>query len=203
MKDAALLRDIKALWDREGFGDDHAVSDPLYSRLVAALNTPPNKEATMDKVERFDKATCKKVGDIAANALREALAPLGVAVEAKGGRFDVTGAEFLPRFALTLKTVGGVEADRVIFERYCGDVNLRPDHYGATFRVNGKEVRLVGIEPGRGKYPLVVEPVGGGKRFLLTMVSIRLFDRKVYDEHIAPWEGQPTPAAPRSPRSGS
>lgn len=32
-----ILEDIKALWDREGFGSDESVSEPLYARLNAAI----------------------------------------------------------------------------------------------------------------------------------------------------------------------
>ena len=33
----ALLVDIKALWDREGLGEDHAESEALYGRLQHAI----------------------------------------------------------------------------------------------------------------------------------------------------------------------
>ena len=32
-----LLDDIKTIWDREGFGSDESESEPLYARLVAAI----------------------------------------------------------------------------------------------------------------------------------------------------------------------
>lgn len=32
-----LLRDIKTLWDREGFGADESESEPLYARLCQAI----------------------------------------------------------------------------------------------------------------------------------------------------------------------
>jgi hypothetical protein len=32
-----VLDDIKALWDREGFGSNEADSEPLYARLTAAI----------------------------------------------------------------------------------------------------------------------------------------------------------------------
>jgi hypothetical protein len=32
-----VLRDVKALWDAQGFGDDDAVSEPLYHRLAGAI----------------------------------------------------------------------------------------------------------------------------------------------------------------------
>jgi hypothetical protein len=32
-----VLEDIKAIWDDAGFGEDEAVSEPLYARLEAAI----------------------------------------------------------------------------------------------------------------------------------------------------------------------
>jgi hypothetical protein len=32
-----VLEDIKALWDKEGFGSDESVSEQLYARLNAAI----------------------------------------------------------------------------------------------------------------------------------------------------------------------
>jgi hypothetical protein len=43
-----VLKDIKALWDQEGFGTDEDVSEPLYARLQAAIHalTPAEPSAS-------------------------------------------------------------------------------------------------------------------------------------------------------------
>lgn len=42
-QDALVMKDIKGLWDAEGFGSDDAVSEPLYNRLGAAIEQLENR----------------------------------------------------------------------------------------------------------------------------------------------------------------
>ena len=41
------------------------------------------------------------------------------------------------------------------FEQYCGLFNLKPSHFGVPFKCNGKEYKLIGLNPKAPKYSVI------------------------------------------------
>jgi hypothetical protein len=55
-----LLADIKTLWDREGFGSDPSVSDPLYERLGEAIAALTEFELLARSLARLPELRTKR-----------------------------------------------------------------------------------------------------------------------------------------------
>lgn len=121
------------------------------------------------KIERIGRAEVRILSEAALRAVQTALEPYGVKVEI--GRCQYSNGS---TGKLAFELVGsGANPDKENFERCAGLIGLQASDYGRTVVLNGTPYRLVGIELGRPKFPLVGERAHDGKRFKLTDTSVR------------------------------
>ena len=107
--------------------------------------------------ETMDKATAKQVGEVAVQALKEALKAHGVTVERGGGTYDPKAGTLGIKFTFTVAGADGKEvAD---FNRY--HYRFPAYEIGATFKSNGHTFTLAGYKPRSSKRPFVANRSDG------------------------------------------
>lgn len=117
-------------------------------------------------IDKFDRTTCRKVGDRAEEVLTEVAESLGLTLTRETGRF--TESTFT--FKATFKTT--TEAGRPIADtKNAILLGLPANVVGRQFTSNGKTFTVTGINMRRRKYPVSGEGVQGG-RYKFTVDSV-------------------------------
>lgn len=123
------------------------------------------------KIERFDKQSAKAVQERAFALLRALEQEFGVKIEARGGTYDAAGGDFTMKVGFKLAAVGGVPAGKATWNMYCGQIGLRPEHWGWEFRYGAASYRIADIKLGC-KDPVIAER-SDGERFKFPDAFIR------------------------------
>lgn len=115
------------------------------------------------KLTKIDKEACKTIQEAATAALQAVAESHGLAVKAAGGRYDgvIFTAKF--EFALTSEDGQAISREAEDFKHYCSLYNLKPEHLGAEFKINGDDYVLIGVAMGSPKYPLLARRVRDGR----------------------------------------
>src|SRR5580765_370202 len=124
-------------------------------------------------ITKFDKDTCRLLGDATQQALTELAAKHGLKVVAGGGTFEPASFNMKVRFSLSADNPNTAAAEREMFNRYCNFYGLRPEHYG-TFIPTAKygPVQLIGFNLGRSRFKIKVRlPSGKLVAFDQTLIS--------------------------------
>lgn len=114
------------------------------------------------KITEFDRATCRRMEVLITNALNSnpALAEFGLSFKIDGGSFN------LQAWTARLEVgIVGVDAAKKSFETYAPLVGLKPSDHGRKVIIGEREYELVGIQPGRPRYPIQARRVGDGRMF--------------------------------------
>jgi hypothetical protein len=114
-------------------------------------------------IKPIDRAIAGKLADQAAAVVGEVLAG-GYTVTRKAAKYD--GKSVTVQLVIT---IAGVDLEKEQFERYAHLFDLTPEHYGRAFTSSWRNYTLVGIEPGRPKYPFVAVCAEDGKRYKFPM----------------------------------
>ena len=123
----------------------------------------------IEKIEKIGRAELRILSKVALRVVAHALAPYGVTVTHGRSQYS-NGSTGTLRFELV---VAGANPDRDSFECYAGLFGLHPSDYGRIVTLHDGAFRLVGIEPGRPKFPIVGERTRDNKRFKLTDDGVR------------------------------
>lgn len=116
----------------------------------------------------MDKSEAKKITESLQALLTDALAKQGYNVAFNGGVF--TQDSFNPKITISK---AGDDLDKKEFERNAHLFGLKPEHYGKQITYGGSTFVLVGLNPGRPRFPVSVERVPDGKKFKLTESSLK------------------------------
>ena len=114
----------------------------------------------------FDRQICKTLNEEVGAALEKIAEKHGLRFERKGGSYDEFS--YKPSFRFTLsETRGGIPYEQEMFNQDCILYGLKPEHYGKHFKTpSGKVYKLTGLQPGRRKFPFVVETADGKEKLL-------------------------------------
>lgn len=127
------------------------------------------------KIEKIDREALRQINLVALPALEIALAPFGITIE-QGRCVYSNGSTGELRVKLI---AAGADPDRENFELCAPLFKLLPSDYMRLFTVDGKRYSLVGIEPGRPKFPFIGRACADGKRFKFTEAAVlRAFERE-------------------------
>lgn len=123
-------------------------------------------------INRFDKATAKRLLDEVIAALQPLAAHHGLEIRPKGGQFRDVALTMRLEFGVQ-QTADGTSKDQVEFEQHCSFYGLQPEHFGATFTTGTTTFRLVGFAPRRRSKPYIAERVEDGKRYVFGHAIIK------------------------------
>jgi len=121
------------------------------------------------KFQGMDKATAKRIGEIAGEAMSSALAQHGVTVSRKGGTFDPAAGTLGIRFTFSVE--GAANPDEHAFAKYQPRVFPRWN-LGDEFTSNSVVYRLSGYRPRATKRPFLGTRVSDGKVFVFGFDAI-------------------------------
>lgn len=142
-----------------------------HGKTNAAPAAEIEKRPARQITSLYDKKLCQFLNGLIENALTEALQEYGLSVELNGGR--MAEHEFKPKVILKVgATASGDNPDKVKFSRLCHMYGLQPTDYLRTFHNRGSTYRIIGIEPRRRKYPILVEDVVTKKRVAFTASGV-------------------------------
>lgn len=99
-----------------------------------------------------------------AEALQAIAAKYGIRIAANGGAIKAADSATLS-FSVRLTSD---ESVRAAFVAGCAIYDCKPEDFGRVATINGVEVRLVGFEFSRAKFPVRCQEVKGGKFKLYT-----------------------------------
>jgi hypothetical protein len=126
-------------------------------------------------ITKFDKPSCKMVGQEIEKALQAFAAQHGITIQYGGGSIK-SDIDFSLKLRLQVADPAAREAgERQEFKMYCGIYHLTEDHYGKVAQINGRAMRLVGFAPNRPKFPLKAQCLDNGEIRLLTEKSLPRF----------------------------
>lgn len=121
----------------------------------------------MQKLQKIDRAACKRLRPLLDAHLATLGAQLGCRITAGNASYDPAGTV---TFKIDIE-LEGFDRDKHEFEQNCYAVpGLEPEHFHTEFHYAGRKFKLVGVKPRASKWPIVGEAVegpDGGKRFKL------------------------------------
>jgi hypothetical protein len=115
----------------------------------------------------MDRNEAKKVSDLMRKALTDVLKREGYDVTIEGGVFS--SDSFHPK---VIVSKSGVDLEKKEFERNAHLFGLKSEHYGCEIVSNGLRFVLVGLNPGRPKFPVSAKRLSDGKKFKLTAAAL-------------------------------
>ena len=113
----------------------------------------------------MDRATARKLSKEMEAALQPVAKKYGLAIVGVGGTVGTT--EFLAKFECCEVSSDGVAQtkERSDFTDQATFFGLQASDLDRTFVSQGNEFRIVGLKPGRSKYPIIGERLADGKRY--------------------------------------
>jgi hypothetical protein len=118
----------------------------------------------MKQITKFDPKNCEQVRV----AVNEALADIGkkFGIKIGTGRGKYRDMHFTLTVEASVVGEGGIDlSDKVDFVQYAVAFGLRPDMFGKTFKANGEEYRIVGLNLKANKMPVKCVRVSDGRDF--------------------------------------
>ena len=113
------------------------------------------------KVERFDREVVRRLNEELKARLASYGAEVGLTVLVDGIKFHATEA----KVRLTMKVgTDQSEIERAEWERECIFVGMKRTDLGRSCTVQGKQLKIVGVQRRSRKYPIIVQDQTG-KRF--------------------------------------
>jgi hypothetical protein len=147
------------------------------------------------RIEKFDKDVVQGLRPVVEEALAAALAKYGLTVDVGRITYGETS------FSAKVEFATGNDAESE-FKKYATILGYQPDWFGKTFELQGENVKVIGVEPGKPKFPIQIQNEAG-KVYGYTVDALRLalgdkeavlkeFRRKteIEDRQCFIWEGQ-------------
>jgi hypothetical protein len=137
-----------------------------------------------DRIEAFDKRAADAVLKQAVERLKAFADELGLEVRPAGGKFDA--GVLTAKIEFRLATVNGVGREEAEFKKDCGVFNLQPADYGAEITLNGRKVKIAGLNRHGRKFPILVID-NDGKRLVVgdEMVRKQLGREFAWEKRVA------------------
>lgn len=138
------------------------------------------------KVTKFDRITCKRVGEQVTERLEQLAAELGLAIKYKGGTFG-EGSFTMKIEACVIGENGIVHSkEREDFTRYAAMFDLDPAMLDQTIPMaSGESFTITGLKPASEKFPVLARRTDG-KTFKLTADGVRAAWKRLHPETIKP-----------------
>jgi len=109
----------------------------------------------MEKINKFDRKTSKKITDEVRKELASLLEKRGLKIIKTSGTFE----DETLNMKIVFNTLSGQTPDERNFITFCNLYGFEPEDLGRHFVSNGTEYRISGLCPNRTKYPLKAERV--------------------------------------------
>ena len=90
---------------------------------------------------------------------------LGVTFKAGSGSYEPDGSAGHYKLEITEVRDDGVTAEQLKFNKVCQLYNLKPQDFGKTLKVNGRDFKLVGLNTRAPKNPVMIKCLESGGSF--------------------------------------
>ena len=121
----------------------------------------------MSKIKSFDRTHCTKLREELNTALKALGEKYGVNIHAGNASYS----DELCTFKVELATIGanGLKASKAgeDFKRYAKRLNMKEEHLGQEFKMNGKVFVLTGFKPRASKFPFIATNKADGQSYKL------------------------------------
>jgi hypothetical protein len=115
----------------------------------------------MDKITKFDPATCRALSDRIKAALQPLAESLGVTITMGGGKYEA--GYYDPKLRVSVVgadgTIGSPEA--AAFRQLAHLYGLKAEDLGKTFRAQGDTLTITGLRTRAAKRPIVARATSG------------------------------------------
>ena len=117
-------------------------------------------------IKEIDKATLELLKPAVLAKLNETLgAEFGLHFSFNGGNYTATSAVMKLQIAVKDASGAVVSRERESFTKHGVLYGLKPEWLDTTFRdFSGKEFKIVGLNTKRRSYPVIIQPVAGGRQ---------------------------------------
>lgn len=124
------------------------------------------------KIDKFDKPVCNTLRKEVEAALLPFANKYGLTLSMRGGTYN--DWSWLAKVEFKVKeTAEGKSAEQAEFEKYCHQFSCKPQDYGRTLTINGKEFTLIGFALNRSKFTIKVKSLDTGKIHLFVESVLR------------------------------
>jgi len=116
-------------------------------------------------IKKFDRATCRLIGEQAVSELQEWATKNGITVRKAGGKFSPN--EYTMKITFNVKDENGEVQTNAMrdFKQLAPMYGLKESDFRETFVSRGTTYRIVGLKARAYKYPIIVERVIDSKGF--------------------------------------
>lgn len=127
------------------------------------------------RIDKIDADACDVLRPVITEALNAALAPYGVSGSI--GKITYYGT----RLTTTLEVITASNDEEQFKMLVRTTKGLKADWFGKTFELNGEQVRVVGADLKRSKFPVVIQRLSNGEFSGYTVEGLRLqFDAEAF-----------------------
>jgi hypothetical protein len=120
--------------------------------------------ATKLKVKTFDAEVLGLVRRAIDRAFTDVEEEFGIRITLGKIKYSEVSADGTIRIQVVNKDGEALSQEAEYFKQFCGQYGFGPEDLGKTFYVNGKPFKLIGLMPGRPKYPFLATNKNG-RRF--------------------------------------
>ena len=129
-------------------------------------------KTTSLQITALDKTTADKVHERMVRALEEFAVEYGITIVRNGGTLQHDQLSCVLKFKIALAGVDvSAERAKADWPKYCALFDLRPEWLGMKVIHSGAPLTIVGLQPNRQKFPVLVAPKSGN-RFLITAEEV-------------------------------
>lgn len=122
----------------------------------------------------MDKEKLRRVREVLEDIFKkneDELKKVGVVVSTGNATYDMLDAVMKLKI-IDFEDGEQADLDKMMWERYAQMYGMEKDWYGKTFKNDGKEYKIVGINPNKRSKPVIVDV--NGKRYLVDERTIKM-----------------------------
>jgi hypothetical protein len=123
-------------------------------------------------ITQFDKVTCKAIQDEMVAALQAVAQRHGLTVRGHGGTIGALDFVAKVRFEIN-DPAAATAAAKTEWDQYCSLFNLKPEHFGQSFKYGAGLYTICGLALGRSKKPIKAKSFAG-KMYVFPLSSVQV-----------------------------
>lgn len=127
---------------------------------------------TTTPTTRFTAAATREIGAAINEALAKVASDFGINIA--NAKCSYNANSIMCKVGVTLASTDGTpnDPDALAFKEYSWEHGIDVAKLGHTFRINGKNVQLIGYAPRSRKYPVLCKNMLSGKVFKHTLAGV-------------------------------
>ncbi|MGV1754900.1 hypothetical protein [Agrobacterium sp. CG674] len=123
------------------------------------------------KITTFGRVEHRALSEALNKAIKAVGDEFGVDLVAGGGQIGMSGG--VVKVTVELRDTGaGKSGAKAEWDRYCGAVGMKPEHFGQTFAANNQMYRISGLNLSARSYPIQAERVFDNKTYKFSASTV-------------------------------